>query len=175
MLRHLIPLAFAAMVLPAAAQGLRLSADSDAGLRARLHLLSSEDAGGSRVLGAQLLGDYYLGGPSHGLRLSGGLMVGPRSLLGSGLAPAAGSGLLGVGHRRLLGSTEEPVLSQPYLGVGFSRYGSAWGVTADLGVAVHGNAALRLGSGSAFTQSLNETLHRLQWTPTLHLGVSYRF
>lgn len=164
-------LLLAAFPLLCAAQGLRLKGDEPV-LQARLNLLSAPE--GSRLMGAQLLGDYYpLDG--SGLRLSGGLMVGPVSLLGSGLAPAS-RGLLGVGYRRLLGgNSEESSLNQPYLGVGYSRYGSSWGVSADLGFALHGGSALRLGSSSAFSQSLDDTVRRLQWTPMLQFGVSYRF
>lgn len=176
MLRRVIPLLFLLLATAAQAQGLRLRSESDASpLQARLNLLSGGELGSSRLLGAQLLGDYYLIGQGSGLRLSGGLMLGPQSLMSSGLAPAS-PGLLGVGHRRLLGHSEESSQSQTYLGVGFSRYSSAWGFTADLGVAVSGSASgLRLGGTSAFAQSLDETLRRLQWTPMLQLGVNYRF
>lgn len=155
-----------------AQQGLRLPEET--ALRARVNLLSGDEASGSRLLAAQLLGDYYLIGQGNGLRLSGGLMLGPVSLAGSSLAPTR-PGVLGVGHRRLLGSSEEERVSQPYLGVGFSRHGSAWGFTADLGVAVRGGSGLRLDSSTAFAQSLDDSLRRLQWTPMVQLGLSYRF
>jgi hypothetical protein len=163
-----------AVPLVCSAQGLRLKPEESL-LQARVNLLAGDDSSGSRLLGAQLLGDYYLLQGS-GLRLSGGLLMGPVSLLGSGLAPAS-RGLLGVGHRRLLGgSSDEASLNQPYLGVGYSRYGSSWGVSADLGVAVNASqGGLRLGGTSAFTQSLDDTVRRLQWTPMLQFGVSYRF
>ena len=124
-------------------------ASSQSGARAaRIQLLSSDEASGSRLLGAQLMGDYYLTGQGNGLRLSGGLMVGPQSLLGSGLAPTR-PGLLGVGHRRLLGNSDETSLHQPYLGVGFSRYGAAWGFSADAIRAIDPDYREKLGLGPA--------------------------
>ncbi len=174
MSRHVLPLLLAAFSLTAQAQqGLKLPEEPS--LRARVNLLSSDELGGSRLLAAQLLGDYYLVGEGNGLRLSGGLMVGPASLAGSSLAPSR-PGVLGVGHRRLLGNSDEERLNQPYLGVGYSRYGSTWGFTADLGVAVRGGGAgLRTDSSTAFAQSIDDSLRRLQWTPMVQLGVSYRF
>lgn len=175
MLRRVIPLLAIPLICTAVqAEGLRLKPETPL-LQARVNLLSGDEAnGGSRLLGAQLLGDYYLAG--SGLRLSGGLLMGPHSLLGSGLAPAS-RGLLGVGHRRLLGgASDEASHNQTYLGVGYSRYGEGWGFSADLGVAVSGNASgLRLGGSSAFASSLEDTVRRLQWTPMLQFGVNYRF
>jgi len=177
MLRRVIPLLSAALLATAAqAQGLGLRANAESPLQVRINLLASDTGSGSRLLGAQLLGDYYLIGQGSGLRLSGGLMVGPLSLLGSGAAPTTKGGL-GLGQRKLLGGQlDETTLNQPYLGIGFSRYGSAWGFSADLGVAVSGDArGLRLGSTSAFAQSLDDSMRRLQWTPMLQMGLSYRF
>lgn len=173
-MRRAVPLLVLSLTLlsPAhAQQGLRL--DSDPAWQARVHLLAGSQGSGSRLLGAQLLGDYYLVGRGNGLRLSGGLLVGPVSLLASGMAPAP-SGRLGLGLRQLQGSTEEAAQNQPYLGIGYSHAGSDWRFSADLGVAMAGS--LRFGgSQSAFASSLDDTLRRLQLTPMLQLGVSYRF
>jgi hypothetical protein len=155
----------------AAAQGLRLDRETS-NLKARVQLLAGDDFSGSRLLGAQLLGDYYLIGQGNGLRVSGGLMVGPASLLASGSTPL-NSGLLGVGMRRLAGNTSEGSVNQPYLGLGYSHDSSDWRFSADLGVAMGGS--LRLGRSNGFSQSLDESLRRLQLTPMLQLGVSYRF
>lgn len=175
MLRHALPFLFFALAQSAGAQGLRLKPDAEFPFRARLHLLSIEEAGASRLLGAQLMGDYYLSAAGTGLRLSGGWVLGPQSLLGSGLVPTR-PGVLGIGHRRLLGTSVESTLGQPYLGVGFSHHGDTWGVTADLGVAINGNTGVRLGRMNVLTaQSMDDTLRRLQWSPTLQLGLSYRF
>lgn len=172
MLRIALPLLLAAFTAQAQ-QGLKLPEESQ--LRARVNLLSGDETGGSRLLAAQLLGDYYLIGQGNGLRLSGGLLLGPASLTGTGLAPAR-PGVLGVGYRRLMGNSDEERLNQPYLGVGFSRFGSAWGFTADLGVAVRGGGGgLRTDSSTAFAASIDDSLRRLQWTPMVQLGLSYRF
>jgi monothiol glutaredoxin len=75
----LLPLLLLALNGPSAAQGLKLQREAETPLRARVHLLSGDEYGqGTRLLGAQLLGDYFLG--SRGLRVSGGLMLGPESL-----------------------------------------------------------------------------------------------
>ncbi len=171
----LLPLLLLALNGPSAAQGLKLQPEAETPLRARVHLLSGDEFGqGTRLLGAQLLGDYFLG--SRGLRVSGGLMLGPESLLASGMTPTQ-PGRLGVAQRRLLGGLHnEGSSNQPYLGMGISRHGGDWAFSADLGVAVNGSpSGLRLGSASAFANSLDESLRRLQWTPMLQLGLSYRF
>jgi hypothetical protein len=158
-----------------AQQGLRLDLDGqrDPVWQARVHLLSGSQTSGSRLLGAQLLGDYYLVGRGNGLRVSGGLLVGPLSLMATGLAPAS-AGSLGMGLRQLQGSTDESPHNQPYLGIGYSRGGGDWRFSADLGVAMAGS--LRLGgSASQFASGLDDSLRRLQLTPMLQLGVSYRF
>jgi hypothetical protein len=171
----LLALLLLALNGPSAAQGLKLQREAETPLRARVHLLSGDEYGqGTRLLGAQLLGDYFLG--SRGLRVSGGLMLGPDSLLASGMTPTQ-PGRLGVAQRRLLGGLlSEGSSNQPYLGMGISRHGGDWAFSADLGVAVNGSpSGLRLGSASAFANSLDESLRRLQWTPVLQLGLSYRF
>lgn len=174
MLRRLTLVSLALFGLSAQAQhGLRLP--EEPALRARLNLMAGDELGGSRLLAAQLMGDYYLIGQGNGLRVSGGLMVGPASLTGTGLAPTR-PGLLGVGVRRLLGNSDEERIHQPYLGLGYSRFSSSWGFTADLGVAVRGGGSgLRTDSSAAFAQSLDDSLRRLQWTPMVQLGLSYRF
>lgn len=159
--------------------GLRLDPAQVSAFKARIHLMGSDRIEGERLLGAQLLGDYFPLGPASGLRLSGGMLLGPSALLGTGLAPDLhySQGALGLSRRTLRGFADEPLVSQPYLGVGYSL-GSAkggWGVSADLGVAVSGGSGLRLSSGSEFAQSLDASLRRLQWTPLLQVGVSYRF
>jgi hypothetical protein len=173
-MRRAVPLLLALSLSPLAThaqQSLRIA--SDTAWQARVHLLAGSPASGSRLLGAQLLGDYYLVGRGNGLRLSGGLMVGPVSLLATGLAPSQ-QGRLGLGLRQLQGSTDESLQNQPYLGIGYSQARSDWRFSADLGVAMAGS--LRLGGGAgSFAASFDETLRRLQLTPTLQLGVSYRF
>jgi hypothetical protein len=61
----LLPLLLLALNGPSAAQGLKLQPEAETPLRARVHLLSGDEYGqGTRLLGAQLLGDYFLGRPA---------------------------------------------------------------------------------------------------------------
>ena len=169
--------ALAAVSLGAHAEsGLRVNPEQTGPFKARIQVVANEGLQGSRLLGAQLLGDFYVAGTGSGLRLSGGLLLGPSSLLGTGLVPA-GPQTLGFSHRTLNAWADEPQQQQPYLGVGYSQHSlkGGWGFSADLGLAVSGGSGLRLGSTSAFAQSLDDSLRRLQWTPVLQVGVSYRF
>jgi len=159
-----------------AGDGLRLPAEGEGSRwQARVQLLASDDLSGSRLLGANLLGDYYLSS-SGGLRLSGGLMSGPMSLLGSGAGLALdGAQAVSLGQRNLRGAPFDAALHQPYLGIGYSSHGLGWGFSADLGVAMRGGSGLSLRSGDAFAQSLDLTLRSMQFTPVIQMGLSYRF
>jgi hypothetical protein len=159
-----------------AESGLRVSPEDSGPFKARVQLVASEGGQGPRLLGAQLLGDFYVTGSGSGLRLSGGMLFGPHSLLGTGLAPSSPQ-VLGFSQRTLPGWNDEPKSQQPYLGLGYSQHSlkEGWGFSADLGLAVSGGSGLRLSSTAAFAQSLDESLRRLQWTPVLQVGVSYRF
>jgi len=170
-------LAAGACSVAQAESGLRLDPEQTQSFKARVHLLAADAGGGSRLLGAQLLGDFYPLSGGSGLRLSGGLLLGPASLLGTGLAPATGAAGLGFSQRSLRGSTDEPVQQQPYLGVGYSQVSlrQGWGFSADLGLAVSGGTGLRLNGPTAFAQSLDDSVRRLQWTPVLQVGLTYRF
>lgn len=161
-----------------AQSGLRIDPEQINSFKARIHLVAADAGAGSRLLGAQLLGDYYPLDGGSGLRLSGGLLLGPASLLGTGLAPGNSIPGLGFSQRSLRGSTDEPLLHQPYLGVGYSLASprAGWGFSADLGYAVSGGGTgLRLSGPTAFAQSLDDSVRRLQWTPVLQVGLSYRF
>ncbi len=129
-----------------AQQGLQLKPDRKAftNWQGRLRLSQSQDSGslafdarnGSRLLSANLLADYHLTGSGLGvntrgdLRATGGLMLGPMSLLqsSSGLAlgqSAAVSPSLSAGRRSLsllTGPEREPNLSLSYAGVGYTSY-----------------------------------------------------
>jgi len=160
-----------------ASEGLRLPGlEESPRWQARIQLTSSDALSGARVLSANLLGDYYLGERSQGLRFSGGLMSGPMSLLGSGAGLALGGPqALSLGQRSLTGSTNETALHQPYLGIGFSSQGLGWGFSADLGVAMRGGSGLNLRNSDAFAQSLDHSLRSLQFTPLVQMGLFYRF
>ncbi|WAC73143.1 hypothetical protein OU995_27205 [Roseateles sp. SL47] len=163
--------------------------------QARVQLNQSQDnpngsydaRNGSRILSANLLGDYYLTGSGlgrgtrGGLRATGGLLVGPLSLVqsSSGLALGGGASLtpyLSVGQRSLsllTAAEREPSLSMSYLGVGYTSYSlrGGWGFSADLGMLANGAPGLRLGNNAP----LDETGRDARFKPVLQFGVSYSF
>jgi hypothetical protein len=168
--------------------------------QARLQLNSLNDGpasnagmrySGSRLLSANLLGDYYLTssgltGVRGGLRATGGVLMGSDTLLhGHGLALDASTVQLGqhlsVGLRSLSGLSasqdiNDPVSSTSYLGVGYSGQSlrGGWGFSADLGL-ISGTAlgGLRLGSNNA--QSVEDVLRNLRYKPVLQLGLTYSY
>lgn len=159
--------------LPAqASEGLRLPAQPEtSSWQARVQLLSSEEIGGSHLVGANLLGDYYFGRRNGGLRLSGGLLYGPMALLGSGAGLALGPDAVSLGQRSLRLAPGDSNLRQPYLGVGYSSQGAAWRFSADVGVAMRGD-----GSGlSLRTDPQDLSWRGMQLTPMVQMGLSYRF
>lgn len=163
--------------------------------QARVQLNQSLDDGngsydarnGSRILSANLLGDYYLTGSGlgqgtrGGLRATGGLLVGPLSLVqsSSGLALGRGANLtphLSVGQRSLsllTAAEREPSMSMSYLGLGYTSYSlrGGWGFSADLGLLANGAPGLRLGNSAP----LDDMSRDVRFKPVLQLGVSYSF
>jgi len=155
--------------------------------------------GGSRLLSANLLGDYYLtnsgsGGPREGLqggvRLTGGMLLGPLSLTQSSGGLALGTGLgashFSLGQRALNPSGPEafePSSTLSYLGVGYSGQwsGSGLSFSADLGLVsgvgslsgLSSASSLRLGRSNA--QGLDDALRDLRFKPVLQLGLSYSY
>ncbi|UXH77761.1 hypothetical protein [Roseateles amylovorans] len=179
-----------------AEQGLQLKSKAFSSWQARLQLSQSLDdvnasydaRRGSRVLSANLLGDYYLTGSGlgrdtrGGLRATGGLMLGPMSLVqsSSGLALGRGSTLtsyFSVGQRGLsLLAAPERENSLPmssYVGVGYTSYSlrGGWGFSADLGVLANNTPALRLGN----SLPQDDTSRDMRFKPVLQFGVSYSF
>lgn len=169
-------------------------ADGDPGPRwqARLQLSSSDspsDAtphlGGSRVLSANVLGDYYLtksgmAGVSGGLRATGGLLLGPLSITQSSGGLALGSGPISAGRRSLMSSsldayTLEPSTSLSYVGIGYTGRvrGSGLAFSADLGLMSGTYGGLRLGRSSA--QGFEDAMRDLRFKPLLQLGLAYSY
>lgn len=164
----------------------------DSPWRARLQLSSLDglttDAprlGSSRVLSANLLGDYYLTGSGlsglhGGLRATGGMLVGPMSLSQSSAGLALGQGSrFAVGQRglRLLSpfaDSLEPSMTLSYFGIGYSAqlHRSGLAFSADLGL-TSGLGGLRLGRSSA--QGVEEALRDLRFKPLLQLGLAYNY
>jgi hypothetical protein len=138
-----------------------------------------------------LMADYYLGPsptgmrPTGGLRATGGLIVGSRSMLGAGFAGAATGNLLSIGRRAWGGSTGADArgatgdaVTLPYLGIGYTGLSphGGWGFSADLGLLGQAPGdAWRLGRAGSGAQALDEAVRELRMTPLLQLGVSYAF
>lgn len=170
-----------------------LAADSDANPRwqARLQLSSVDGGteaqqphlGGSRVLSANLLGDYYLTksgmtGVSGGLRATGGLLLGPLSMAQSSGGLALGSGPVAAGRRSLSlsgpdGYADNANLS--YVGIGYTGRVTGGGLafSADFGLMSGSYGGLRLGRSSA--QGFEDAMRDLRFKPLLQLGLAYSY
>lgn len=159
--------------------------------QARLQLNQLEAAGpmGSRLLGANLLGDYYLTGSllgsqiSGGVRATGGLLLGPLSVLqGNGGLALGNNNRLAVGQRLVTlpslagnGLSSDYGSSLSYLGIGYTGQSlrGGWGFSADLGFAVSGLAdGLRLGRSTSF---MDEATRTTRYQAVLQLGLNFRF
>lgn len=138
-----------------------------------------------------LMSDYYLTGSllgpkrAGGFRATSGVVIGPRAQAWGGPATASLGGAFSV-DRRVFGqgpavplgdpSTESPTL--PYLGVGYTGLSprGGWSFHADLGlVSLSPGGAVKLGRVFTGTQSLDDTVRDMRWSPVLQLGVSYSF
>jgi hypothetical protein len=147
---------------------------------------SSIEGASLRPRSAALFGDYYVSRPffgnSGGMRLTSGLVTGPRgAVFGPGQATTPGPFGFGTVSRGLAGSTPadangDGTQTLPYVGIGYSGSSlrGGWGFSADLGVAAQNSGNQRL-MRSLMSQSLDDTLRELRFTPVLQLGVSYRF
>lgn len=170
-------------------------ADGDAQPRwqARLQLSSVDNGpeaqqphlGGSRVLSANLLGDYYLTGSGFssvrgGLRATGGMLLGPLSMAQSSGGLALGGGTLSAGRRSLALSGPDAYALEPsgnlsYVGIGYTgrlqRTGFAF--SADFGLMSGSYGNLRLGRSSA--QGFEDAMRDLRFKPLLQLGLAYNY
>ena len=160
-------------------EGLQYQSDEQAweGLKGRLTLgtvapfradFSAANGEQQKVASLSVMGDYYFTRPwlgsSGGLRATSGLLLGSRGSLWS--SPSA------VDHRSGPDSTTESSSTLPYLGVGYTGLSlkGGWGLSADLGLMALSRSNVRLG-----TQSLDDTLRDLRFSPLLQVGVSYAF
>lgn len=171
-----------------------IAADDDANPRwqARLQLSSidtgSDSApslGGSRVLSANLLGDYYLTksgltGVNGGLRATGGLLMGPLSVSQSSGGLALGGGSLSAGRRSfLLGGPDayslEPSANLSYVGIGYTGrvHGSGLAFSADFGLMSGNLGNFRLGRSAV--QGFEDAMRDLRFKPLLQLGLAYSY
>ena len=144
--------------------------------------------GGSRLLSANILGDYYLtgsglGGVQGGLRATGGVMLGSLSQSSAGLAlgSSANGQQWSVSQRSVsllspLGDSNDPYGPMSYLGIGYTGQSlrGGWGFSADLGL-VNGSATSGLRLGTSRSQSMEDLLRDMRYRPVLQLGLSYSY
>ena len=146
----------------------------------------------SRLLSANLLGDYYLtgsglGGIRGGLRATGGMLLGSMSLsqASGGLALGGNAFQLGqnvaVGQRSLgllspNSDATDPSASLSYLGIGYTgqTLRGGFSFSADLGLVSNTTiAGLRLGRSNA--TGMEDVLRDMRYKPVLQLGLSYSY
>jgi hypothetical protein len=139
-----------------------------------------------RPRSAALFGDYYVSRPffgsAGGMRLTSGLVTGPRGAVfgpGQAMAPSPfGFSAVSRGPASSMpaDANGEGTQTLPYVGIGYSgsSVSGGWGFSADLGIAAENAGNQRL-MRSLMSQSLDDTLRELRLTPVLQLGVSYRF
>ncbi|MBW8846104.1 MAG: hypothetical protein JF607_14155 [Burkholderiales bacterium] len=177
----------ALFAMPALADG-----DANARWQARVQLSSVDggtDAqphlGGSRVLSANLLGDYYLtnsgfSGVRGGLRATGGMLLGPLSMSQASGGLALGAGPVSAGRRSvslngLDAYSLEPSANLSYVGIGYTGrvQRSGFAFSADFGLVSGSYSGLRLGRSSA--QGFEDAMRDLRFKPLLQLGLAYSY
>lgn len=154
------------------------------GLRARLALgtraparndIGLSDSELLKIRSVSLMGDYYLSPPwlgtTGGWRATSGVLFGSRSSLWS--SPALMDRRLAV-----VGADTgyDTISTLPYLGVGYTGWSSkgGWGLSADLGL-MGSNLRSAVGKAVSGTQSLDDTVRDLRFSPVVQLGLSYSF
>lgn len=181
---------------PSRLQG-RLALSTSSPRLGRLDAFPGSAADSSRVESLSLLGDYYFS-PRGGLRATGGVILGSRSMLWAAQPSFGPHGMLApfAAERRSF-SLANPALggdagdagpnAVPYVGMGYSgRFSSyrsgglgargSWGFSADVGVAaLSPRSAVQLGRVVNGQQNLDEFLRDLKLAPMVQLGVSYTF
>ena len=198
--RWLMPLALLLMAGASAhAEGLKIKVPEIGSLRWQTRVqLSQLDSlsGSSRVLSANLLGDYYLTGSllgphtQGGLRATGGLLMGSPTLSQSSGGLVLGHSSLGLGQSLAVGQRSVSLFggalppgidaghARSYLGIGYTGQSlrGGWGFSADLGLAKSSpRDELRLGRSSPGSQSLEDLLMDMRLRPVLQLGLSYSY
>jgi hypothetical protein len=180
----------------AAAQGLTVDLDRLAWpqWRARLQLaaqpivqapLWSGGEAGLRPRSGAVFSDYYVASPQFGqaggLRVTSGVVLGPRGAVFGPAQTTAASGIAISSATRSglplsADANGDNTLAWPYVGVGYSDASlrGGWGFSADLGLAAQ-NFGLQRAARSLGNQSLDDFVRDLRLTPVLQLGVSYRF
>lgn len=133
-----------------------------------------------------LMGDYYMTGSllgprrAGGFRATSGVVIGPRTqalTLGSAGA-GADRRVFGPSPAILPGDAASDTATVPYLGVGYTGLSTrgGWSFSADLGMmSLAPSGVVKLGRVFSGSQSLDDTLRDMRWSPVLQLGVSYSF
>ena len=141
--------------------------------------------------GLSVMSDYYVSGSllgpqrAGGFRATSGLLVGPRLQTWAGPGPAPQRGALSL-DRRVFGSSAYPpgvdgatdTATLPYLGFGYTGLSprGGWSFSADVGlVSLTPGNAVKFGRVFSGSQTLDDTLRDMRWSPMLQLGVSYAF
>jgi hypothetical protein len=186
-----------AMAGAAAADGRGLVVDPERlswpSLQARVQLTSEPftpsfaafDNATLRPRSAALFGDYYVTRPffgnTGGMRLTSGVVTGPRgAVFGPGQAtaptPYGFSSVSRSTASTLADAHNDGTQTLPYLGIGYSggSLGGGFSFSADLGLTAQNGGNQRL-ARALMSQTLDDTLRELRFTPVLQLGVSYRF
>jgi len=156
------------------------------------HGVEAQRQSGSRLLSANLLGDYYLtgsglGGIRGGLRATGGMLLGPMSLSQASAGLALGGSAFQLGQNVAIGQRSlgllspssdatDPSASLSYVGIGYTgqTLRGGFSFSADLGLVSNTNiAGLRLGRSNA--AGMEDVLRDLRYKPVLQLGLSYSY
>jgi hypothetical protein len=154
--------------------------------------LDAQRYSGSRLLSANLLGDYYLtgsglGGIRGGLRATGGVLLGPLSISQANAGLALGGSAFQLGQNLAIGQrslallspnadANDPSASLSYVGIGYTgqTLRGGFSFSADLGVISNTSiAGLRLGRSNA--AGMEDVLRDLRYKPVLQLGLSYSY
>jgi len=138
-----------------------------------------------------VMSDYYVSGSllgpqrAGGFRATSGLLVGPRLQTWAGPGPAPQRGALSL-DRRVFGSSASSLALEgtpdtatlPYLGLGYTGLSprGGWSFSADVGlVSLTPGNAVKFGRVFSGSQTLDDTLRDMRWSPMLQLGISYAF
>ncbi len=134
-----------------------------------------------------LMSDYYMTGSllgsrrAGGFRATSGVVIGPRAqavTLGVPGGLGAERRVFGLSPAVLPGDATTDTATLPYLGVGYTGISArgGWSFSADLGMmSLTPSGVVKLGRVFNGSQSLDDTLRDMRWSPVLQVGVSYSF
>ncbi len=133
-----------------------------------------------------VMSDYYMTGSllgprrAGGFRATSGVVIGPRAQALTLGSPGSGAErrVFGPSPAILPGDAAADNSTLPYLGVGYTGLSTrgGWSFSADLGMmSLAPSGVVKLGRVFNGSQSLDDTLRDMRWSPVLQLGVSYSF